>query len=159
MTNFPSSQFHLALHLINPSAANQGELHEALTKLRLLNSQLEGAQYARFWSTLDGDDLCADLIADISGFEDMIRHKIAQLVSTAFRELKLSHLEAWLGLSEDATKKFIVDVAGWSVDGDNVKIPSNPENEAKKEEIREDVNVDQFARVIKRSWEEAVSAV
>ncbi|POR39263.1 Eukaryotic translation initiation factor 3 subunit K [Tolypocladium paradoxum] len=157
MTQFPSAQFSLALHLINPSAAASGELHEALTKLRTLNSQLEGAQYAQFWSTVDGDDLCADLIADIAGFEDMIRHKIAILVSQAFREVKLSHLESWLGLSEDATKKFVVDVCGWSVDADgSIKVPSNPDNEAKKSEIREDVNVDQFARVIRRSWEETV---
>ena len=70
MTNFPSSQFHLALHLINPSAANQGELHEAISTLRTLNSQLEGAQYAQFWSKLNEDDLCADLIADIADFDE-----------------------------------------------------------------------------------------
>jgi translation initiation factor 3 subunit K len=159
MAQFPSAQFPLALHLINPSAANSGELHEAVTKLRTLHSQLEGAQYAAFWETLDGDDLCADLIADITGFEDMIRHRIALLVSQAYREIKLSHLEVWLGLSGDATKKFVEEVAGWSVDAEgNVKIPSNPDNEAKKAEIREDVNVDQFARVIRRSWEDVVSA-
>ena len=157
MTQFPSSQFSLALHLINPTTATTGELHEALSKLRALNSQLEGAQYARFWAQVDGDDLCADLIADISGFEDMIRHRIALLVSQAFRELKLSHLESWLGLSEDATKKFVTEVGGWSVESDGtVKVPSNPENEAKKSEIREDVNVEQFSRVIRRSWEETM---
>ncbi|KAL3952211.1 hypothetical protein ACCO45_013928 [Purpureocillium lilacinum] len=142
---------------LSPRPAPHQPLHEALTKLRALNSQLEGAQYAQFWATVDGDDLCADLIADISGFEDMIRHRIAQLVSQAFREIKLSHLESWLGLGEDATKKFVMEVCGWGVDGDgNIKIPSNPDNEAKKAEIREDVNVDQFARVIRRSWEETV---
>ncbi|KAF4126023.1 translation initiation factor 3 subunit K [Geosmithia morbida] len=160
MTQFPSAQFPLALHLINPSAANSGELNEALTKLRTLNSQLEGAQYAQFWETLDGDDLCADLIADIVGFEDVIRHRIALLVSQAFREIKLSHLEVWLGLSSEAATKFITDVAGWSIDAADgtVKIPSNPENEAKKTEIREDVSLDQFARIIRRSWEDVVSA-
>lgn len=157
LTQFPSAHFTLALHLINPSAASAGELHEALSKLRTLNSQLEGAQYSSFWETLDGDDLCADLIADIAGFEDTIRHRIAVLISQAFREVKLSHLESWLGLSEDATKKFVTDVAGFTVDASGtIKVPSNPDNEAKKAEIREDVNVDQFARVIRRSWEETV---
>jgi translation initiation factor 3 subunit K len=157
MTQFPSPQFHLALHLINPSAANQGELHEALSKLRTLNSQLEGAQYAQFWSAVDGDDLCADLIADIAGFEDMIRLKITQLVSQAYREVKLELLESWLGLSAGATKEFVEEVAGWAIEGDSVKIPSNPDNEAKKAEIREDVNVEQFARVIRRSWEDTIA--
>lgn len=157
MTQFPSPQFSLALHLINPTAANSGELHEALTKLRTLNSQLEGAQYAEFWETLDGDDLCADLIADIAGFEDLIRHRIAGLVSQAFREVRVGLLEAWLGLGEEATRKFVEEVAGWAVDADGVaKVPSNPDNEAKKSEIREDVNIDQFARVIRRSWEDVV---
>ncbi|KAK7398575.1 hypothetical protein QQZ08_002019 [Neonectria magnoliae] len=154
MAEFPSSQFSLALHLINPSAAN-GELHEAVGKLRALNGQLEGAQYAGFWADIDGDDLCADLIADIVGFEDVVRHRIALLVSQSFREIQLSHLESWLGLSEEATKTFITEVCGWTVDGEgNVKIPSNPENEAKKSEIREDVNVEQFSRVLRRAWEE-----
>lgn len=157
MTLFPSAQFSLALHLINPSVAATGELHEALAKLRTLNSQLEGAQYAQFWATVDGDDLCADLVADISGFEEIIRHRIALLVSQAFREIQLSHLESWLGLDGDETKKFVTEVCGWTVDDEsNVKIPPNPDNEAKKAEIREDVNVDQFARVIRRSWEETV---
>jgi translation initiation factor 3 subunit K len=159
MTQFPSSQFSLALHLINPTTASTGELHEALTKLRTLNSQLEGAQYARFWSSIDGDDLIADLIADISGFEDMVRHRIVLLVSQAYREVQLSYLEAWLGLSGDETKSFVTDVCGWSVEPDDiVKIPSNPDNEAKKAEIREDVNVDQFSRVIRRSWEDVVAS-
>ncbi|GAB0132694.1 hypothetical protein EsDP_00001122 [Epichloe bromicola] len=157
MALFPSPQFSLALHLINPSAASTGELAEALAKLRSLNSQLEGSQYAQFWASVDGDDLCADLIADISGFEDTVRHTIARLVSQAFRELKLSHLQSWLGIKEDATRKFVTQVAGWTIDEEGIiRIPSNPDNEAKKAEIREDVNVEQFSRVIRRSWEETV---
>lgn len=155
MTQFPSAQFSLALHLVNPTTANTGELHEALTKLRSLNSQLEGAQYADFWADLDGDDLCADLIADISGFEDIIRARIVNLVSGAFREVQLNLVEGWLGLNQEKTKNFITQ-AGWTVEGDSIKIPSNPENEAKKTEIREDVNVDQFARIIRRSWEDTL---
>ncbi|KAK1476137.1 eukaryotic translation initiation factor 3 subunit K, partial [Colletotrichum cuscutae] len=155
MTQFPSPQFTLALHLINPSTIAQGELHEAVAKLRTLNSQLEGSQYARFWNTIDGDDLCADLIADISGFEDLIRSNIANSIAQAFREVSLSQLESWLGLDGDATAKFVTEVAGWTV-GDNgvVTIPKNAENEAKKSEIREDVNIDMFSRILRRSWEE-----
>lgn len=157
MTQFPSAQFSLALHLVNSSSATTGELNEALAKLRSLNSQLEGAQYADFWADLDGDDMCADLIADISGFEELVRTRIIQLVSRVFRQLELSHVEAWLGLNTDKTKKFISENSDWTLeDNGNIKIPANPENEAQKAEIREDVGVEQFARVIRRSWEEAV---
>lgn len=156
MTQFPSAQFSLALHLINPSSAVNGDLGEAVTKLRSLNGQLEGAQYSSFWADLD-DDMVADLIADIPDFEELIRHRIALLVSQAFRELQITHLESWLGLNEDATKKFVTEVCGWTVEDEGlVKVPSNPDNEAKKSEIREDVNVEQFSRVLRRSWEDTV---
>jgi translation initiation factor 3 subunit K len=162
MTQFPSPQFDLALHLLSPGIANpasgsSSELAEAVSKLRALNAQLEGAQYARFWATMDSDDLYADLTTDIAGFEDMIRLRIAQLVSQAFREVSLEVLEAWLGISDAAeARKYVSEVCGWKVDeAGMVQIPRNPENEAKKAEIREDVNVDMFARVIRRAWEEA----
>ncbi|OIW27021.1 eukaryotic translation initiation factor 3 subunit K [Coniochaeta ligniaria NRRL 30616] len=166
MTLFPSPQFDLALHLLspaiaNPSAANAGsstsELAEAVAKLRALNAQLEGAQYARFWATMDSDDLYADLTTDIAGFEEMIRVRIAQLVSQAFREVNLSVLEAWLGINDEAeARKYVTEACGWKVDADGVvQIPRNPENEAKKAEIREYVNVDMFSRVIRRAWEAA----
>lgn len=163
MTCFPSPQFTLCLHLIPPSIMSpppnndgQGvsELSEALTKLRALNDQLQGAQYARFWATLDSDDLYADLTADVAGFEEMIRIRLATLVGHAYREVDLPLLESWLGLDGPAAAKFIAETAAWTVDGAVVKVPRNPENEARKAEVREDVNVDMFSRVIRRAWEE-----
>ncbi|KAJ4291321.1 hypothetical protein N0V88_006325 [Collariella sp. IMI 366227] len=160
MTQFPSVQFDLSLHLLSPSHSNPGpnsasELTEAIGKLRVLNAQLEGAQYDRFWATLESDDLYADLTTDITGFEEMIRLRIAQLVSQAYREVQPSVLEGWLGLdSEEEVKKFVTETCGWKVEGGVVQIPKNAENEAKKTEIREDVTVDMFSRVIKRSWED-----
>jgi translation initiation factor 3 subunit K len=162
MTQFPSAQFSLALHLLSPSHSNPGpnsssDLTEAVSKLRDLNLQLESAQYARFWATMDSDDIYADLTTDIAGFEEMIRVRIAQLVSQAYREVEVSVLESWLGLdSEDEVKKFAIETCGWRI-GDNgmIQIPRNPENEAKKTEIKEDVTIDMFSRVIKRAWEES----
>jgi translation initiation factor 3 subunit K len=162
MTQFPSPQFDLSMHLLSPSHSNPGpnstsDLSEAVAKLRSLNSQLEGAQYARFWATLDSDDIYADLTTDIAGFEEMIRVRIAQLISQAYREVQTSLLEGWLGLDGEAeVNKFVVETCGWKVaEGGLVEIPKNADNEAKKTEIREDVTVDMFSRVIKRSWEDS----
>lgn len=157
LTNFPSPQFSLALHIIPPSILapnSRSELSEAIGHLRELNNLLEGAQYARFWDTLESDDLYADLVADISGFEDQIRVRIATLVSHAYREVELNVFASWVGLNESKAKTFITETAGWKVEGDQVMIPRNAENEAKKTEVREDVNVDMFARVVRRAWEE-----
>ncbi|KAK7990248.1 hypothetical protein PG990_014528 [Apiospora arundinis] len=133
---------------------SRAELPEALAKLRELNTQLQGAQYARFWRNIEGDDLCADLVADIDGFEDMVRIRIATLVSHAFREVDMGVLAEWLGLEEGAARKFVQETVGWKIEGDKVQVPRNNENEAKKAEVREDVNVDMFSRVVRRAWEE-----
>jgi len=161
MTQFPSPQFDLALHLLSPSQTNPppkhgSELAEAVDNLRKLNLQLEGAQYARFWATFESDDIYADLTTDIAGFEELIRVRIAQQISHAYREIHVGVLENWLGLDdEEEVKKFVIETCGWKVaEGGMVQIPKNSENEAKKTEIREDVNIDMFSRVIKRSWEE-----
>ncbi|KAI0010662.1 armadillo-type protein [Xylariaceae sp. FL0662B] len=159
LTCFPSPQFSLALHLIPPSLLapnSRAELPEAIAKLRELSNQLQGAQYARFWAQLDSDDLYADLTTDIEGFEELIRIRIATLVSHAYREIELPILEQWLGMDGPAALRFITDTAGWKVEDNLVKVPRNAENEAKKSEVREDVNVDMFSRVIRRAWEETV---
>lgn len=146
------------MHLLSPAQTNpssSSELSEAVGHLRALNLQLEGAQYARFWATLDSDDIYADLTTDIAGFEDMIRLRIAQLISQSYREISVSVLENWLGLDDaEEVKKYVTETCGWKVAEGVVQIPKNAENEAKKTEIREDVNIDMFSRVIKRSWEE-----
>ncbi|KAF3003290.1 hypothetical protein E8E14_007045 [Neopestalotiopsis sp. 37M] len=157
LTNFPSPQFSLALHIIPPSILapnSRADLSEAIGHLRELNNQLEGAQYARFWDTIDSDDLYADLIADVTGFEELIRIRIATLVSHAYREIDLNVLSSWLGLNDAKAKTFITEIAGWKVEGELVQIPRNAENEAKKTEVREDVNVDMFSRVVRRAFEE-----
>lgn len=157
MTCFPSPQFSLTMHLIPPSILapnSRAELPEAIGHLRELNTQLQGAQYARFWGTLDSDDLYADLVTDINGFEEIIRIRIATLVSHAFREVEIAVLAEWLGLDEAAARKFVTETAGWKIEGDAVQVPRNAENEAKKAEVREDVNVEMFSRVVRRAWEE-----
>ncbi|CAJ2509566.1 Uu.00g145920.m01.CDS01 [Anthostomella pinea] len=157
LTCFPSPQFSLAMHLIPPSILapnSRAELPEAIAKLRELSNQLQGSQYARFWATLDSDDLYADLTTDIEGFEELIRIRIATLISHAYREIEMSILEQWLGMDDADAMKFVTETAGWKVENGIVKIPRNPENEAKKSEVREDVNVDMFSRVVRRAWEE-----
>jgi translation initiation factor 3 subunit K len=121
--------------------------------LNVLNNLLSGANYGKFWSTLDSDDLYADLIADVSGFEELIRVRIAMTIAQTIREVEKSVLSSWLGLQGDALDKFVKEVCGWNVDGATVKIPLNKENEAKGTTIRENVKIDQFSRVVRRAYE------
>ncbi|KAJ4348525.1 uncharacterized protein N0V89_009902 [Didymosphaeria variabile] len=166
LTVFPSPDFSLGLALLpshtlaplstssHTPAAGDAPLSEAVQKLNILKNLLEGADYAAFWSTLDSDDLYADLVADVSGFEELMRVRIAATVSQSIREVERSILESWLDLNGKEFEHFVGTVCGWNVDGDKIKVPINKDNEAKGTVVRENVKFDQFSRVVRRAFEQ-----
>lgn len=162
LTVFPSPAFSLSLALLPPSmipfntqttSIPTTDLTESIQKLTKLSSLLESAQYDHFWSTLESDDLYADLYADVAGFEDLIRIRIAGEVGKAFREIDLSVLSHWLDLRGESLSKFVQTACGWKVSGDQVEIPANAENEARSEVKGERVGIEQFGRVFRRGYE------
>lgn len=129
---------------------------ESIQKLARLSTLLESAQYALFWSTLNSDDLYADLVADVAGFEELVRVRIAVEVGKAFREIGSDVLASWLDLrGGDVLEKFVVDVCGWEVEDGLVKVPRNKDNEARGEVKGEKVGVEMFGRVVRRGFEQA----
>lgn len=83
----------------------------------------------------------ADLVADISGFEDLMRLRIIVAVSQAWRDIQRDVLEEWLNLGDGDFDR-LMGVVGFKVEGDTVKVPLNKENEAKGTVIRENVKFD-----------------
>lgn len=164
---FPSPAFSLSLALLpahtQPFGATSGssssdsssDFVESVQKLARLNTLLESAQYSLFWSSFNSDDLYADLVADVAGFEELVRVRIAVEVGKAFREISADVLSSWLDLNNrEALEKFVSDVCGWQVDGAVVRVPKNRENEARSEIKSERVGVDMFGRVIRRGFEQ-----
>ncbi|KAL9125869.1 MAG: hypothetical protein Q9217_004982 [Psora testacea] len=144
----------------NGPTPTETPLTEAIHKLTHLNTLLEQADYASFWQTLDSDDLYADLTADVSGFEELMRVRIAVTVGQSCREVERGVLEGWLNLSGTQFENFVKDICEWGVDdaavggGGVVRVPINKENEAKGTVVREEVRFEQFGRIIRRAWEE-----
>lgn len=138
---------------------------EAVQKLAYLSHLLDSAQYGRFWAALAADDVYADLTADLVGFEELVRVRVAVEVGKAFRALRVDTLREWLGLRERAAvTRFVVDVCGWVVEEEDdekaegggwVRVPINKENEARGEVKGEKVSVEMFGRVIRRGFEAA----
>lgn len=131
-----------------------------MQKLSLLNTLLEQADYRGFWNTLDSDDLYADLIADVNGFEELMRVRIAVNVGQGCREVERGVLEGWLNLSGREFEIFVGEICGWGIDDSDgsgvVRVPINKENEAKGTVVREEVRFDQFSRIIRRAYEQPV---
>lgn len=114
-----------------------------MQRLNTLNNLLSAADYTGFWNTLRSDDTYAELVSEVSGFDELMRVRIAATVSQSVREVSRTVLEGWLELSGDQFEKFVGDVCGWSVGSDGtVKVPLNKENEAKGMVVRENVKFD-----------------
>lgn len=118
-----------------------------MQKLQQLSVLLEGAQYSAFWATLESDDLYADLVADVNGFEELIRVRIAMATAQAAREIQREVLEDWLNASGQDFENFVRNVCGWEIKEDRVIIPVNADNEARTTVVRENVKFD-------RKWTE-----
>jgi translation initiation factor 3 subunit K len=146
LTVFPSPDFSLCLALLPPHVLtptpSANSLAEAVQKLNTLHSQLIGASYDAFWSSLDGDDIYADLIADVQGFEELMRVRQAVVISQTMQSVERAVLESWLNLNGEAFDKFVKEVCGWTVEGSSVSIPLNKENEARGTVVRENVKFD-----------------
>lgn len=104
---------------------------------------------------MNSDDLYADLIADVAGFEELMRVRIAVTVGQSCREVERGVLEGWLGIGSKGFEHFVREVCGWgvddvSVDGGGGKgkvvIPVNKENEARGTVVREEVRFDRMCR-------------
>lgn len=71
-----------------------------------------------------------------------MRVRIAATVGQSCREVERKVLESWLRLSGDEFERFVDDICGWGIDGGNVLVPPNKENEAKGTVVRENVQFD-----------------
>jgi len=165
LTVFPAPDFSLCLSLLPPHILAQtraqqtngpasGTLAEAVQHLSILHTQLNDARYADFWATLDGDDLYADLVADVQGFEEIMRVRIAVVVSQCMQEVRRAVLEGWLNVRGAKFENFVREVCGWALEGETVRVPLNKENEARGTVVRENVQFDQFGRMVKRAYEQ-----
>lgn len=166
LTVFPSPDFSLCLSLLPPHtllpssskasnpAAGDAPLPEAVQKLNILNNILSSADYGTFWTTLDSDDLYADLVADVVAFEELMRVQIAVEISKGFREVQKSVLEDWLNLKGGELDDFLKKICSWETNGDMVVVPSNRDNRAEGTVVRENVKFEQFSRLIRRAYEQ-----
>lgn len=113
-----------------------------MQKLNQVHVLLNNAAYDQFWGTLDGDDLYADLIADVQGFEELMRVRMAVVISQSMQSVDRKVLESWLNIRGEQFEKFVSEICGWSIEGSEVSIPLNKENEARGTVIRENVKFD-----------------
>jgi translation initiation factor 3 subunit K len=94
-------------------------------------------------------------VADVQGFEEIMRVRIAVVVSQCMQEVQRGVLEGWLNVKGEKFERFVREVCGWEVRADGVvRVPENKENMAQGTVVRETVKFEQFGRMVKRAYEQ-----
>lgn len=93
-----------------PAAASQpsaGILTDpTIVKLHQLATLLSSSRYPTFWTTLrssEFDDLRADVLDTIEGFEDGVRNVVLNGTSGAFKSISKARLSRYLGLEGESS--------------------------------------------------------
>lgn len=81
-----------------------------------------------------------------------MRVRIAATVGQSCREVERKVLEGWLRLFGEEFERFVDDICGWGIDGGNVLVPPNKENEAKGTVVRENVQFDRESIFLHRRF-------
>lgn len=136
------------------SVPTAGNLTDPLiVKLATLSAFLLSARFRQFWKAFHSkeyDDV-RESAKVAQGFEDDVRRVALDSVKVAFRTISAKRLAEYLNLSEGELSAFIGKQAGWSLNGAEVRVPPNPDNDVKSTMVREDVQLDQLTKLLSQS--------
>ncbi|GAA6054496.1 hypothetical protein JCM3770_001017 [Rhodotorula araucariae] len=148
----------------SPATAAREPAGERATaeRLQALSALLHARKFRAFWTLVrdggsagEGDDdellvrkAVEGMAAAAPGWEDALRGGIAAEVERCFRSIKRDTLASFLGTSDIAAT---AEKRGWTVDGDDVKIPQNESNTPKAQVTHERIEIEQLGRLLGRS--------
>lgn len=154
-----SADFSLCMALLGDrmspllSSSQQIKAFETATQLSLL---LRNRDFIKFWSTLQSDEIqkgpLNPAIESLPSFSTLVRKSIGVSIANTFRSLSKKRAEAWLGFTgQQGLESFATDTMGWSIEGDNVRIPSNEANDPKNTVQSETVDLSRLVRTLAQS--------
>jgi translation initiation factor 3 subunit K len=88
-------------------------------------------------------DLRDNFLPEFTQFHATVRHLFSTSIATCFARIPASRLKAWLDLSDVAE---FAQTVGWSIQGEDVVIPPNGENNVKAGVVKETVELSRELR-------------
>jgi len=159
--------FNLCMALLadqlTPAHSPQPAL-DGYQQLSELASLLSARRFPQAWTLLNAPSaspLNATLAA-FPAFNSILRRSIAQsAVRPTFRAIERTRLSSWLGVGaagddsvedDEAELSALIGELGWTVEGDMIRIPTDPENDTKPiSQQRDTIGLDKLGRLIKQS--------
>nr|QBH73280.1 eukaryotic translation initiation factor 3 subunit K [Isotomurus palustris] len=141
LTNLPHTDFVLCRCLLGP-----GQLEDMhILRIAYLANLLELCQFKKFWQEKSQD---ANLISQISGFDDSVRKFICHVVNITYQTVDKTALKELLGGITDADLRSWIAKNSWKEEPNNMVFISNQEEHVKTKNITEKITFDTVSVVM-----------
>ena len=107
---------------------------EPVSHIAAVAALLESCQFRAFWGALAPLRGADGPLAAAPGFDDAVRTFMLRTFEITYQSATTAHLRESLGVDDAALAK-LVSARGWTVAGDQVKIPNNDDNTAKPKRV------------------------
>jgi len=151
----PFPDFNLCIALLGerPTINNPDEPDPVPTLLPLLtslHSHLMQCRYPKFWALFKSpecDSLRDNYTVECAGFEDSIREVVIKAVRPAFKKISVDRLSTYLDVPAANITGYVAKL-DWKVEGQEIIIPPNQENQIEATVVRENVQLPQLSKII-----------
>lgn len=148
LTAEPFPDFNLCTSLLDDRLpnANTDEPDPLPTLLPILTNLydlLHQCRFPAFWTFYKSEELESlreNYTIECIGFEDAIREVAARAVKATFTRIGLDRLGSYVDLTGSELEAW-VSKQGWTIDGQVVSIPPNPDNQIESVIIRENIKL------------------
>jgi translation initiation factor 3 subunit K len=141
ISNLPHTDFVLCRCLLGPVQLEDSNV----MRINYLANLLEHCQFKKFWMEKAQD---ANLISQISGFDDAIRKFVCHVVNITYQSVDKAVLKEILGNITDADLKSWVAKNGWKEEPNNMVYISNQEEHVKTKNITEKITFETVSVVM-----------
>jgi len=151
----PFPDFNLCIALLGerPTVNNVDEpdpVPTLLPLLTMLHSHLMQCRYPKFWAlfkSAECDSLRENYTVECAGFEDSIREVVVKAVRPAFKKISLQRLSTYLDFPAADVASYATKL-DWKVEGQDIIIPPNQDNQIEATVVRENVELPQLSKII-----------
>lgn len=139
-----------------------GNIKEPLIqRLAHLHLLLSHACFAEFWQKLQSEGFSdVRVFTDkIPGFVVGVQRIVLDTVSQSFKRVSSQRLARYLNVDATHVAGFVAKLPGWSVEADQVSVPSNANNEIKAVTVNEHIEVEQLHKLLRQAQPAPVSVL
>lgn len=116
-----------------------------------LSTLLKQRHFVKFWALQRSQEVTSSALSpaiqSLPSFANLVRKSIAGAIADTFRSIERSRASSWLGFTEadsadgQTLDAFAKDTMSWTVEGDNLRIPSTEANDPKSSVQSEHVDL------------------